>query len=654
MDSQLFKGKGLSAQEGRNSRVILVSLPWATYAEPSLGLAILKATLKEQGIFCRAFHANLGLLRHLNFETYSMLATFWGLNEFVFTGNLDRSFDEVQAKALVERCKLHAINVPHTRYSSTESLIELCMQLRDDVMPNYLRECANQILDFQPTMVGFTCMFDQTLASIALAKILKADAPNLLVVLGGYAMEGTIGPNILRTFKWIDAIARGDGESLISSLAAASVGAEQLEAIPGILTKHNNFKPSQRIDLNKSPPPDYDDWFADIEQLKHRDQITIQSQVLPVEASRGCWWGENKHCIFCGIDELALKYRAKSTDEIGPMLHNVRKRYGEYIFRFSDYILPKQYYGEVLDELAQTYPRFRLMGEIKANQNLDRLRRFAAAGFVELQPGIESFSSEVLRLMDKGVLGIHNVLTLKGGYLFGIQINYNILYGLPNEEPSWYRQMLKQIPFLYHFTPPVSRTETVVTRFAPLQTDPKRFGLSQNAKHHRCYDVFFSQNFLEEHSFSLDEYAYYFDRHFSYVDELPELYAMLIMQIEHWKRQHRERSVYLYYVDRAAEDTLEVFDGRFDTETSFELRDVERRAYLACDKAPITECALRKELHNNGFISDDIITSAIDVLNERRLVWREKDRLLGVAVPHAVWDQHHSNGWPQTWTANYC
>ena len=364
--------------------------------------------------------------------------------------------------------------------------------------------------------------------------------------------------------------------------------------------------------------------------------------------------GEKNHCAFCGIDELALKYRAKSSDKIVAMLDNVRDKYGDHIFRFSDYILPKQYYSEVLDELAQVYPRFRLMGEIKANQKFDRLRRFANAGFVELQPGIESFSSEVLRLMNKGVLGIHNVLTLKGGYLYGIQINYNILYGMPNEDPAWYHQMLKQLPMLYHFTPPVSLTETVITRFAPLQADPGRFGISQEAKHHRCYDVFFSQNFLREHSFSLDDHAYYFDRHFQYSSELSKLYAMLIIQVKNWKQQHRERDVYLYYVDSPAKDMLEVFDSRFGENMRFELHGVERHAYLACDANPVTEQALRKYLLDCGFSAKDV-THAIDVvINELRLLWHEKDQLLGIAVPYKVWARHRENGWPKTWTANYC
>lgn len=656
MNAQRYEDRVVASREDISPRVVLVSLPWATYAEPSLGLAILKATLREQGIFCRVLHENLGLLRHLTSETYAMMATFWGLNEFVFTGNLDRSFDEPQAACLVERCILHASNAQQARYATMETLVELCMRLRDEVIPNYLRECADRILDLRPTMVGFTCLFDQTLASIALAKILKANAPDLLVVLGGYAMEGPAGTNVLRSFEWIDAIARGDGEPVIVRLAAASVGAEQLEDIPGVLTTNSNGngRSATRIDLNRSLEPNYDDWFADLEELRCRDRVTVASHILPVEASRGCWWGQNKHCVFCGIDELTLKYRAKSPDKVIAMLDNVRNKYGEHIFRFSDYILPKQYYGEVLDELAQVYPRFRLMAEMKANQTLDRLRRFAAAGFVELQPGIESFSSEVLRVMDKGVRGIHNVLTLKGGYLYGIQINYNILYGLPNEEPAWYRQMLKQLPLLYHFTPPVSRTETVVTRFAPLQADPNRFGAVQEARHHRCYDVFFSQDFLREHSFSLDDHAYYFDRHFPYGDELPELYAMLVTQVENWKKQHRERNVYLYYVDAPVEDMLEVFDSRFGKETRFELHGTERHAYLACDAKYVTEQTLRQDIRDGGFATDDDVTRAIVVLEERRLVWREKDHLLGVAVPYDVWAQYRESGWPRTWIANYC
>lgn len=636
--------------------VVLASLPWATYAEPSLGLATLKAELAQEGIACRVRHLNLRLLRHVSAQSCSMLAAFWGINEFLFTKLLDDEFDEEQAACLAERCAVHAPEVSQERYRSTEALLHLCMRLRDDVMPHYLNECADDILALQPTLVGFTCMFDQTLASVALARLLKARRPDLPVVLGGYALEGVPGENVLRSFPWIDAVARGDGEPQIARLAWASVGMDDLAAIPGVQVRPAPGAapaPAAKAigaELERNPPPDYSDWFADLDTLQADEHITVHSKVLPVEASRGCWWGQHKHCVFCGIDEETLRYRAKSSEHVLRMLETMRQRYGDRIYRFSDYILPRQYYHDTLDQLAQLSPRLRLMGEIKANQSDERLNRFAAAGFVELQPGIESFSSEVLKLMDKGVRGIHNVLTLKSGYRHGIQINYNILYGLPGEQGAWYRAMVQQLPKLYHLTPPVSRTETIVTRFAPLQADPTRFGLSPKPRHHRCYDVMFSRAFQQTHDFRLDDYAYYFARGFDYPNELGVFYRMLVEQVEHWKGQHRQRAVYLYYSDDG--ETLTVHDSRFGAETVQRFNGLERRLLLACEDAIHTLEAIALALPECAL--DAIAPAAKLLADEYRLLWREGEHYLFLAVPEETWQRHCASNWTQSWTANYC
>ena len=112
--------------------------------------------------------------------------------------------------------------------------------------------------------------------------------------------------------------------------------------------------------------------------------------------------------------------------------------------------------------------------------------------------------------MDKGVSGMQNVFLLREGFRFGIQINYNFLYGLPGERAEWYARMVKLLPRLFHLTPPYSRTETIVTRFAPLQADPGRFGIATEPRHHRCYECLFSEEFLSRTQFELDNYAYYF------------------------------------------------------------------------------------------------------------------------------------------------
>src|SRR5262249_3249602 len=143
---------------------------------------------------------------------------------------------------------------------------------------------------------------------------------------------------------------------------------------------------------------------------------------------------------------------------------------------------------------------------------------------------IESFDTNVLRLMDKGVSGMQNVFLLRQGYVHGIQINYNILYGVPGDRAEWYERMVRLLPRLFHLTPPVTRTETIVTRFAPLQVNPSHFGSTSAPEHHRCYDCLFSEEFLSGTGFNLDNYAYYFERYFDYQPDTAPRYWSLIRQ----------------------------------------------------------------------------------------------------------------------------
>ena len=193
----------------------------------------------------------------------------------------------------------------------------------------------------------------------------------------------------------------------------------------------------------------------------------------------------------------------------------------------------------------------------------------ADAGFHEVQPGIEADSHSVLRSMRKGVRGIDNVSLLKAGYANGVIIDYNILYGLPSDTAEVYAAMIEAIPRLYHLTPPISRNETVVTRFAPLQVSPARFGVTSQALHHACYDVLFSKEFLRTTGFSLDSYAYYFGRNFQYAEYLEVSYAQLRYQVDHWKEQHRLHFVELSYFP--VESCLQITDTRYGSADTYVL-----------------------------------------------------------------------------------
>jgi ribosomal peptide maturation radical SAM protein 1 len=629
-------------------RVALVSMPWAPISEPSLGLAILKAQLKREGVAARVFHGSLGLLRYVTGAAYQQIASCWGLNEFTFTGVLDSDVTDEQVACLMERAAAHTEVASTQAFRNASELGEAVIEMRHQIMPRYLAECAERILAYEPTMVGFTCMFDQTLASVALASLLRRANPELLLVLGGYALEGPPGLEVLRAFHDIDAVAVGDGEPTIAGLARASVKDCCLERIPGVITRASRG-PVRRLqfDLRESAEPDYDDWYADLETLRLEDHVSVRTTVLPIESSRGCWWGQKHHCVFCGIDEATLKYRSKDADLIVQLLARMRERHGSHVpMRFSDYIFPHNFFAELLPRLAQVMPRYDLQCEIKANQTTERVKAFADAGFSELQPGIESFDTNVLRLMDKGVSGIQNVHLLRQGYMHGIQINYNILYGLPGEQAVWYERMVGQLPRLFHLTPPVTRTETIVTRFAPLQANPRRFGIDSTPTHHRCYDCLFSDDFLAATSFNLDNYAYYFERNFDYEREATPHYWSLLRQVDNWKRQHRERYVDLSWA--ASGSDVVVFDSRRTNEpVERRLSGADKDVFLTCMEKPMRRRALVDELD----ATDDQIEASVGALDRAGLIWTENDLVLGLAIPEGVVRAHRSRNWQQQWTA---
>jgi hypothetical protein len=78
-----------STGEQDRAAVLLISMPWTTLTEPSLGLAMLKAVLVQNGATARVMHLNLFLLEHLQASTYEALSVIYVLNDFLFGHVID-------------------------------------------------------------------------------------------------------------------------------------------------------------------------------------------------------------------------------------------------------------------------------------------------------------------------------------------------------------------------------------------------------------------------------------------------------------------------------------------------------------------------------------------------------------------------------------
>lgn len=595
--------------------------------EPCLGLSILKAQLNQSGITSRVHHANLWLLRWLQFNTYEKLADVWALNDFIFTGTLDNELDDTQVEALTSIAGEMREAEPEwtERFPSRAALLDFIIRIRNQVIPAYIDYTAQRVLQGDPKLVGLTCLFDQTLPSIALAKRLKELAPDVNVVLGGYALEGDTGGHLLATFPWIDAIHQGDGESSIVALAQASTRKKGWYLVPGLVRRDVPCAPRQKICMDSSPVPDFSDYFSTLDELASKDNIHIRNVVLPVETSRGCWWGQKSHCVFCGIDEDSLKYRQRSPDNALTMLAALRERHGNRVFRLVDYILPHSYHKSLLPILAELPQRFRLTCEMKANTSRKQIELMRAAGFEEVQPGIESFDTEVLHAMAKGVSAMQNIVLLKSARQVGLKVHYNLLYGFPNDKPAQYQRQVKLLPALMHLDAPNSHINVLTTRFAPLQVSPSKFGLTHDSRPHYRYSALFSARFLAKSKFDAAKYCYYFDNVYRNSAELYRWYRILDYQAEAWiQRQSNEVPMLQLTPHRQ-----EVFDSRLTPRGKIlSLSALQVRILLHADREPKHVDTLAEDLCQ----TQEEVNAALAELRVQRLVFEEGRRYFSLPL----------------------
>ncbi|CAD6547999.1 RiPP maturation radical SAM C-methyltransferase [Paraburkholderia sabiae] len=636
----------------RQPRVLLVSPPWTSLNEPSLGLALLSAILKREGIAVRVTHLNLFTLDFLRAQTYGALARIYALDDFLFSGLLDPEVTPRQLRLLREKCAevVSVGTIDHRQHGGIAGIVAKVLQLRAEVIPAWVDTHVARMVQWCPTLVGFTCMFDQTIASVAIASRLRRAAPGIMTVLGGYAVRAPTGEMLLDAFPWIDAICTGEGEPCIAALARVSVNTEpDLSAVPNLLYRNGAGRPVEspqagRVDMDTVPPPDFDDFYAEVAELSAAHSVDISVDRLPVENSRGCWWGATHHCVFCGIHDDDMAYRARSAESVLHTLDWLSHRYGCNEFRFADYILPHAYYNTLLPRLIERGAPYRLKCELKANIDARRMRLLVDAGFVEVQPGIESFSNRVLTSMDKGVSGVQNVYLLLLARRYGLTLLYNLLYGLPDDDADTLEAIARALPHLAHLDPPSTRGRIQITRYAPLQADPARFGLGE-LRHEPAYDLIFSGDYLAGSGFDLDRYCYIFRLPFEPSPRLARIYREIEALCDAWTAEDRRRPMdLLYECDEAGR--LIVSDSRREPMERHALSADESRLLLAAE-TPTTRPALSAMLP----MTDDELGVTLRALATRGLIFEDGGKLVSLALPmngvapRRHWWDHYATRW---------
>lgn len=619
--------------------VVLVSMPFGPEMSPSLGLSLLKAGLEARGIPAEVLYFTLRFAERVGVGFYSRVATDGSrsvrelLGEWIFRpalfGAAPRDDARYVDEVLTRRTPWGGRGRPLPR-----SLVTRAFAARERVEP-FLRDCLSAVLARRPRVVGFTSVFQQHVASLALARRLKTARPSTHVVFGGANCEGVMGAETLRRFPFVDSVVSGEGDVVFPELVGRVLAGRPLRGLQGVRSREtldeetaaasfpNAASPARMDDL---PEPDFSDYFAQFGRSRLAREWTPG---LFLETSRGCWWGERSHCTFCGLNGASMRYRSKSAQRALDELTRIAGRHPGCDVQVVDNILDSGYFRTFLPALAKRGLGVPLFYETKSSLKKDEVRLLAEAGVTRIQPGIESLSDPVLRLMRKGVTALQNVQLLKWCAELGVKPYWNFLWGFPGEPPEEYPRMARVVELLTHLTPPEGLSGLRLDRFSPYFQEPARFGLTDIAPLDSYRHVY---PLPDE---ALENLATYFG--FSHADGRDPLgYAgPLLDAVGSWRRVFPRSA--LFSVDLG--DSLLVWDLRPARRRPVSLLDATRRGLLlACDAATsrrsLAEVASADSSGAAGAAASEArLDEALGELVEDGLLLRDGERYLSLVVP---------------------
>jgi ribosomal peptide maturation radical SAM protein 1 len=585
---------------------------------------------EDVGVHVRYF--SIDFAKQLGEDLYTLLAEGfpstlslsgeWLFSHCLFARKEDDTDDYIRSVVEKEYLATSRLNFP------SESVINGILHAKAIAEP-FIDQVAREIADTAPQVVGFTSVFQQHIASLAVARRLKQIRPDITVVFGGANCEAEMGQENLNQFDFIDTVVSGEGELAFARIVLDSfAGRKDTRNQPNVYHRHKaeglvsitaELPTSARLQMDDLPWPDYREYFAQAEQAHiKRDRVR-----LLFESSRGCWWGEKHHCTFCGLNGSDMRFRSKSPDRCFEELKGLYEQFGIARFSATDNIMDPHHLESFFPALAAARLPVELFYEVKANLKKEHLRLLRKAGVTSLQPGIESLDSGILALMRKGITALQNIQTLKWCKEFGIEVAWNILWGFPREKAEAYREMRSLVLKCEHLPPPLGVRRIRMDRFSPNYTQGEEFGFT---KIRAATAYRFLYPFEQA---VLDRLAYYFESDSLVDPAVVQEVEQLQSAVSKWTST--QESSDLVAVDKGS--ALIVVDLRSCADKVMHVfQGLERSILLFCDEIHSIDVVCKTAAEEFPYVERSQVLSAVRRLTDAGFMIMEGTKILSLPI----------------------
>lgn len=623
------------------TRLHLISMPWADPELPSIQTGVLKAYVDQ------TFEGRIPTWTYSAFASIVLEEKRRGRTSLY---EALEEYEEYPYFVMYEQRYLQ--HDPAVRRASTENLLRRINASSDDAREpltrstiahlerrtrRYIREAIGPHLSRRAlNVVGFTLNYFQLYASLYCVRALRELYPrhDFLFLFGGATVIYPKVAEVLERLGVEGICVIGEGERkleliLHEILATPAAGRARLhervaalhEGIYDIQHRSVNlYEPNSpallgpQLKVETLPLPDFDEYYASLRAAFKRDDQHRDFRAgtwLAMEGTRGCF----AHCDFCDVHSSWSGFRRDSAERIAERALMMVHRYGSARIKYMDNVCDTWAEGYA-DALIKNRIRITCFMECRVHHPEVFWTKLSLSGVELIQVGIEALSPSLLRSMQKGTRAKQNLLVQKWLKELGIESLSNLITHHPKST-------------LEH----VQETKSVIELIPHLdRLDFSNLALLINTPLDRRLDPEERRRLTERQPFALPKGL---DRYFVRKGEYeppddwfePGVYDAWDELIA-WEKRLRERcgEVFLENV-HCGHDEIMVRDGRSGSLEEHLLVGDEARVYDACHEGAALEMLCRAL-----DLAPERVQAIADSLIEKRILVKLEESFIALAL----------------------
>ena len=289
--------------------------------------------------------------------------------------------------------------------------------------------------------IGFSTWTPNFLSTLMAAAYLKRRAKPPVIIAGGPQVTASnVSAELALRSGLIDLIVRGEGEQTLYEVYAAYKRDGVLpQDVPGTIVMKDGalFHPADRkqLHLYNLPAPSFD------EMPLHAYQNDGDYRSLPFQLSRGC----TDKCSFCSEWVFWRHFRSDVPDHAVEQIAEMLERYNAGFIEFSDSLLNG--HQSRLEAFAEGVLKrgldFGWTSFMRAQMDPERAKLLKRSGCSGVFIGIESFSDEALKLMNKRRTEADNIQAIRAFVEAGIHVTAGFIPGFPGDTREGFLHSVK-------------------------------------------------------------------------------------------------------------------------------------------------------------------------------------------------------------------